>query len=113
MSDYDEALRKMLRKIRTACGLTQREVAEALHVNRSTYTYYESGKTKPGLKVLKKVAAIYDVPIEVFLYPEKFPEWNPDTPRRFRKLKCPSPQKIGDLRTEEKELIAKLRMQKK
>ncbi len=68
---------------------------EALHVNRSTYTYYESGKTKPGLKVLKKVAAIYDVPIEVFLYPEKFPEWNPDTPRRFRKLKCPSPPKTG------------------
>lgn len=72
MSDYREDLSKVLRRIRTSCGLSQREVAEALHMNRSTYTYYETAKVIPDIITLKKLAEIFSVPLETLCYPEKF-----------------------------------------
>lgn len=38
----------VLRRLRLRCGLTQQAVADALHVHRATYSYYESGKTLPN-----------------------------------------------------------------
>ena len=40
----------VLRKLRTDRGLTQQAVAEALNVNRSTYSFHETGKTQPDLQ---------------------------------------------------------------
>ena len=50
-----------LRRLRIACGLTQQAVADALHVNRATYTYYETGKTTPSVERLGKIAEIFGV----------------------------------------------------
>lgn len=50
-----------LRHLRICCGLTQQAVADALHVNRATYTYYETGKTTPSVERLGKIAAIFGV----------------------------------------------------
>ena len=36
-----------LRTLRLAAGLTPRQVAEAIGVGRTTYSYWESGKTIP------------------------------------------------------------------
>ena len=40
----------VLRKLRIDRGLTQQAVADALNVNRSTYSFHESGKTQPDLQ---------------------------------------------------------------
>ena len=38
-----------LKYYRHECGLTQQQVADRLKIERSTYTYYETGKTKPDI----------------------------------------------------------------
>lgn len=48
-----------LREIRTMRGMTQQQVAEKLGVDRSTYTYYETGKTNVDVKTLIKLAQIF------------------------------------------------------
>ena len=50
-----------LRAWRRAAGLTQQVVATALGVERSTYTYYETGKTKPDLNTLVRLAQMFGV----------------------------------------------------
>ena len=62
MSDYRQDFSKMLRQARTARGLTQQEVAEALHMTRSTYTYYESGRTLPDILTMRTLSLLFAVP---------------------------------------------------
>ena len=50
------AFRDMLRLLRRAGGWSQREVAERLHINRSTYAYYETGRTRPEYETLSCTA---------------------------------------------------------
>ena len=50
-----------LRRMRLKCGLTQQAVADALHVNRATYSYYELGKTQPDFSQLGQLAKIFGV----------------------------------------------------
>ncbi|GHU82429.1 hypothetical protein AGMMS50284_4270 [Clostridia bacterium] len=47
--------------------LTQAQVAKELKIDRSSYTYYEIGKTMPSIKTIIKLARIFDVPYTVFL----------------------------------------------
>ena len=58
---------KKLRECREACALSQRQVAQALNIERSTYTKYETGDTEPNLMTLVKLAAIYNVEPSVLL----------------------------------------------
>ena len=46
---------------RHECGLTQQQVADRLKIERSTYTYYETGKTKPDINTLIKIAKVYNI----------------------------------------------------
>ena len=41
--------------------MTQQQVADRLRIERSTYTYYETGKTKPDIATLIKLAKIYNI----------------------------------------------------
>ncbi|MBQ4569431.1 MAG: helix-turn-helix transcriptional regulator [Ruminococcus sp.] len=60
-------LGKALRYLRKQCELTQRQVADVLHIDRSTYAYYESGTTEPDLKSIRKLSQIFNVDPIVFL----------------------------------------------
>ena len=53
---YDDPnfLGNRLRALRLTFGFTQSSVAEVLGINRSTYSYYESGTTRPDPVVLGK-----------------------------------------------------------
>ncbi len=51
----------VFRTLRNNCTLTQQQVADVLHIDRSTYAYYERGTTEPDLKALKKLASIFNV----------------------------------------------------
>ncbi len=56
-----------LKKLRENCGYTQQQIAEALNIDRSTYAYYESGKTTPDINTIIKLSKIFNVPYtEIF-----------------------------------------------
>jgi len=55
-------LGKALQQLRKRSELTQKQVADVLHIDRSTYAYYEGGTTEPDLKSINKLAKIFNVP---------------------------------------------------
>lgn len=50
-----------LRALRRKNGWTQQQTADLLHINRSTYAYYETGATQPDLDMLCRLAALFEV----------------------------------------------------
>ena len=62
-----EALQKNLRKFRTAAGFSQEELSQLLGMNRATYTYYETGKTRPDLATLVTLAEIFQTTVDGLL----------------------------------------------
>lgn len=64
-----------LKKVRKEHKLTQQDIADVLGVDRSTYTFYETGKTSPSIATLYKLANIYNVSIGYLAgYEENRPE---------------------------------------
>ena len=61
------ALGNRLRTLRRCNGMTQREVAARLHLDRSSYAYYEIGKTEPDLHTLSEIAGIFRVSTDYLL----------------------------------------------
>ena len=61
------AIAANLKEYRTKAGLTQQQVAEALKIERSTYTYYENGKSTPALDNIGKIAKLFGVEYTVLL----------------------------------------------
>ena len=59
-------LAENIKKIRESFGLTQDEVAKMLNLERSTFAYYETGKTKPDIFTLMKLAEYLQIPFEFF-----------------------------------------------
>jgi len=51
----------LIRQLRRRNGLTQQQVADFLHIDRSTYAYYESGRTKTSIEVLLRLARLYKI----------------------------------------------------
>lgn len=45
--------------LRTAHGMSQEQVAKVLNVSRSTYSYYESGKSAPSLDSLRLLIRLF------------------------------------------------------
>ena len=62
MSPKNDKVADKLRHYREACVLSQKQVADALNIERSTYTKYETGDTEPNLRTIVRLAAIYNVP---------------------------------------------------
>ena len=60
-------LGELLKRYRTNCLLTQQQVADALNINRTTYTYYETGKTEPSIETLHKLVKIFNITYEDIL----------------------------------------------
>lgn len=62
---------RQLRLLRESNHVNQQQVAQALHISRSSYAYYETGKTRPELENLVRLAWLYDVSLEFILGLEK------------------------------------------
>lgn len=60
----------ILKMLRENNGYTQQQVADALNIDRSTYTYYEIGKTMPDINMIIKLARIFSVPYSDLLAEE-------------------------------------------
>ena len=61
------SLARNLKLKRKQLGLTQQLMSDLLNLERSTYAYYETGKTSPSLETLSKLAAMFDCSIEDLL----------------------------------------------
>ena len=60
-------LAKKLKLFREKCDLTQKQMAQALNLERSTYTYYETGKSQPNIDTLKSIAQIFNISVDELL----------------------------------------------
>lgn len=49
-----------LRTVRRVLGISQSEIAEIIGVERSTYSYYETGKSEPLVHRLKKIIDFFN-----------------------------------------------------
>ena len=56
-----------LRKFRKENGYSQSHIANVLGIERSTYTYYETGKTVPVIFDLMRLADLYDTSMDDLL----------------------------------------------
>lgn len=61
---FNHSLSENLRELRLSVSLTQRQIAQFLKVDRSTYSYYELGKSEPGIETLKQLSTFYGVSID-------------------------------------------------
>lgn len=57
-----------IKQLRADKGMTQQEVADALHVSRQTVSTWERGKNYPSLDVLKSISELFDVSFEQLLF---------------------------------------------
>ncbi len=48
-------------------GLTQETLCRILQITRSTYAYYETGKTLPSVMLLKELARYYHISMDELL----------------------------------------------
>ena len=60
-----------LKNLRKSFGMTQDDIAELLDMSRTSFSKYENGATVPPLNVLRKLSAIYNVPIEFLIHDEQ------------------------------------------
>lgn len=58
---------KNLKALRTSMGLSQREVAERLGMDRSYYSLFETGRRIPDIDLLYSVARLFGVSMELLI----------------------------------------------
>ena len=58
---------KSLKILRKKRNLTQKDVADAIGITFQTYSYYETGRTKPTPETLCKLADFFDVTVDELL----------------------------------------------
>ncbi len=90
-----------LKRFRENSGYTQQQMADALNIDRSTYAYYETGKTNPSLGTLMKIKDILNVSLEDLLESE-------GKPKRLCDFKCDSDDfdRVYELNKKEKSLVS-------
>jgi len=64
---------KLLKTLRKENGLTQQQVADHLHLDRSSYAYYESGRTKINIDILIRLAQFFQISLAM-LVGEELPQ---------------------------------------
>lgn len=101
-------LNARLRQFRELCDYSQQQVADCLNIDRSTYSYYESGRTEPSIDNLKKLASIFGVSILDLLEVDK-PMVTMVRDESIYDEPVPT-VRIGELTKEEQKLIMRFRM---
>lgn len=59
-----------LRELRVKSGFTQSQIAKILNIDRSTYSYYEIGKTTPDVSTLMSLTTIFNISMDSLLADE-------------------------------------------
>lgn len=87
-----------LRELRKAKGITQEQLAEALHVSSRTVSRWETGSNMPDISILVDLADYYDVSIPEIINGERKSETMNDEERKIART-------MSDYATTEKENI--------
>lgn len=70
--DNKEQLAQNIQSQRKKSKLSQKQIAKKLKIDRSTYAYYELGKTSPTIFTLIKLAKIFHVNLIKLISNEKY-----------------------------------------
>lgn len=65
-----------LRTLRKANGFTQKQIADKLNIDRSTYSYYELGKISPSISSLVTLSELYGITLDEMVHYESSPAYN-------------------------------------
>ncbi|MFU0833050.1 MAG: HTH-type transcriptional regulator ImmR [Oscillospiraceae bacterium] len=103
-------INERLRELRIKSGYTQNQIAKILNIDRSTYSYYEIGKTTPDISVLMTLSKIFNISISELLADESnaHPVADSNTKRNYVSGKKNSSH-IYELSPQEKELVGLFR----
>ena len=71
MNSFAVQIAENLRIHRERCGYSQKQVAAALNIDRSTYAYYELGKTTPSIQTILQLSKLFNVDFTELLASEK------------------------------------------
>lgn len=69
--DTQQRVAENIRYLRNVFGYTQEQVANKLHLHRTTYTLYESGKKLPGADIIVDLADLYHIRVDTILQTNK------------------------------------------
>mgnify|MGYP004609389425 FL=1 len=102
-------LSEQLKIIRKANKFTQQELADAIGIERSTYASYETGRNKPDVILLSKIAKVFGVSSDFIL------EIDTTVPLNMEDISVQYKKKSGNklvstLSKEEKSVLAKYRL---
>lgn len=102
-------LSEQLKIIRKANKFTQQGLADAIGIERSTYASYETGRNKPDVNLLSKIAKVFGVSSDYILEIDTTVPLNvEDIPVQYKKKS--SNQLVSTLSKEEKGVLAKYRL---
>ena len=73
-----DAVHNRIGLLRAERGVSRRELADALAVHYQTVGYLERGEFNPSLNLALRIAAFFDVPVEVIFSIEPFPRIGPE-----------------------------------
>jgi putative transcriptional regulator len=68
-----EVIYNRIAMLRAERGISRRQLAEALGVHYQTVGYLERGEYSPSLYLALRLAAYFEVPVEVIFSTEPFP----------------------------------------
>lgn len=68
-----EVVHNRLAQLRAERGISRRELADALQVHYQTVGYLERGEYSPSLHLALRIAAFFDLPVELVFSIEPFP----------------------------------------
>jgi DNA-binding XRE family transcriptional regulator len=68
-----EVIYNRIAMLRAERGISRRQLAEALSVHYQTVGYLERGEYSPSLYLALRIAAYFEVPVEVIFSTEPFP----------------------------------------
>ena len=102
-------LSEQLKIIRKANKFTQQGLADAIGIERSTYASCETGRNKPDVNLLSKIAKVFDVSSDFIL------EIDTTVPLNVEDISVQYKKKSGNklvstLSKEEKSVLAKYRL---
>lgn len=68
-----DAVHNRIALLRAEQGVSRRQLADALGVHYQTVGYLERGEYSPSLQLALRIAAFFDLPVEVIFSLEPFP----------------------------------------
>ena len=72
MAQVSDSVHNRIALLRAEQGVTRRELADALGVHYQTIGYLERGEFSPSLHLALRIAAYFEVPLEVVFSLEPF-----------------------------------------